>query len=70
MLLNALVCTARARLARCFACTAAFAQPLPFQAQAQCITESLARSGIASARSTFLGYSPARTRYGDRNTGS
>jgi hypothetical protein len=58
MRLDTLVRAARTRLARCFACTAALAQPLPIQAQAQCITESLARSGIASARSTFLGYSP------------
>jgi hypothetical protein len=42
---------------------------LPFHASAQCTTENLARTGVASATSTFSGYSPARTNDGDRNTG-
>lgn len=46
-----------------------FALTLPFNASAQCPTENLARSGVASATSTFSGYSPARTNDGDRNTG-
>lgn len=37
-------------------------------ARAQCTTENLAPSGVASATSTFSGYSPARANDGDRNT--
>lgn len=45
-----------------------FASALPFHALAQCATENLARSGVASATSTFSGYSPARVNDGDRST--
>lgn len=48
---------------------ALLALTLPFDASAQCATENLARSGVASASSTYSGYSPARTNDGDRNTG-
>jgi hypothetical protein len=68
MRFTTLVRAARTRLARRFACAAALALLLPIQAQAQCTTENLARTGIASASSTFFGYSPARTNDGDRNT--
>ena len=41
---------------------------VPLQALAQCVTQNLARTGAASATSTFPGYSPARVNDGDRST--
>lgn len=41
---------------------------LPLQASAQCATENLARSGVASATSTLRGHSPARVNDGNRDT--
>ena len=47
---------------------AVFAWLVAWQAQAQCTTQNLARTGVASASSTYVGYSPARTNDGDRST--
>ena len=41
---------------------------LPLQALAQCVNENVARTGFASATSTFPGYSAARVNDGDLNT--
>lgn len=68
MLLDTLPPAARSRSLFHFASFGAFVILWPLQVHAQCTTENLARSGTATASSTFPGYSPARVNDGNRST--
>ncbi len=68
MLIINLIRASRTSISLRAAFAAVLALLLPVYAHAQCTTENLARSGFASASSTYFGYSAARTNDGDRNT--